>query len=342
MSTPLTLSVVIPTYNRATFLARAIDSARSQMRKDDELIVVDDGSTDETRDVLGRYGAELTVIPGERGGAGAARNRGVRVARGDLVAFLDSDDEWFPHKTTLQRRLFEARPDVLYSFGEMACSFRDGSTARRQLWTWHRDPRPWIDILPGSPFSSIAVLPSDAPNFNVHIGDLFPDMAHRLYVLTSSYMVRRLEAGQSLRFQEDVPIYEDWACFGRVARLGLGAFMDLELAWQHGQSTERLSDANDLDRCRVHAALLDEIWLTNRDYMDAHGAEYSRLLESVNRRLARNQIAEGQTSEARATLARMREPPNTYQLLATLPPSVLNGVLAARRYVKRHLSGGND
>lgn len=99
MTTPL-LSVVIPTWNRARLVCEAIDSALSQKAGQVEVIVVDDGSTDDTADVLARsFGSLIHVLRmSDRRGPGAARNAGVRLASGELIAFLDSDDLWLPGK----------------------------------------------------------------------------------------------------------------------------------------------------------------------------------------------------------------------------------------------------
>ena len=86
------VSVVIATYNRAQFLPETIDSVLHQRFQDFELIVVDDGSTDGTREVLGAYGARLRYIYQENCGPSAARNLGVRNARGAWIAIQDSDD----------------------------------------------------------------------------------------------------------------------------------------------------------------------------------------------------------------------------------------------------------
>lgn len=113
MSRPL-LSVVIPTWNRARLVCEAIDSARSQLPGQVEVIVVDDQSTDATCDVLAdRYGSaiELLRMP-RRSGPGAARNAGIRAATGELLAFLDSDDLWLPGKLDAELRMFERFPDA--------------------------------------------------------------------------------------------------------------------------------------------------------------------------------------------------------------------------------------
>lgn len=113
MKRPL-LSVIIPTWNRARLVCEAIESALAQRPGEVEVIVVDDGSTDNTAETLGRrFGSliRLLRLP-RRGGIGAARNVGVREASGELLAFLDSDDLWLPGKLEAELRVFESLPDT--------------------------------------------------------------------------------------------------------------------------------------------------------------------------------------------------------------------------------------
>ena len=108
------LSVVIPTWNRARLVCEAVESALAQRPGGVEVIVVDDGSTDGTPEVLARrFGAAVrVVVMPRRGGPGAARNAGVREARGDLLAFLDSDDLWLPGKLDAELGVLERFPDA--------------------------------------------------------------------------------------------------------------------------------------------------------------------------------------------------------------------------------------
>ncbi len=101
------VSVVIPTYNRAQQIARAIDSVIAQTGTDCEIIVVDDGSRDATGDVVRRYGDRVRYVRQDNAGPSAARNRGWRMARHDWIAFLDSDDLWKPGKLQRQMELVE-------------------------------------------------------------------------------------------------------------------------------------------------------------------------------------------------------------------------------------------
>lgn len=95
MSTPL-VSVIIPTHNRARYLGLAIDSVLKQTFDDYEVIVIDDGSTDGTRDVVREYGGSVRYLHQENSGVGAARNAGIEAAKGEWITFLDDDDEWLP------------------------------------------------------------------------------------------------------------------------------------------------------------------------------------------------------------------------------------------------------
>ena len=104
------ISVVIPTYNRAHIVTRAVESALAQSRAPDEIIVVDDGSTDDTAGALRRFADRIRYITQRNAGVSEARNRGVREASCEWIAFLDSDDEWMPDKLATQVAGLVAHP----------------------------------------------------------------------------------------------------------------------------------------------------------------------------------------------------------------------------------------
>jgi glycosyltransferase involved in cell wall biosynthesis len=102
-----TVSAVIPVYNGADYVAEAIESALRQTRPPIECLVIDDGSTDATADVVGLFGDRTAYVRQDRHGVSAARNRGAQLARGELVAFLDHDDVWLPTKLERQVQALE-------------------------------------------------------------------------------------------------------------------------------------------------------------------------------------------------------------------------------------------
>jgi GT2 family glycosyltransferase len=102
------VSVVIPTFNRSTVLSRAIESVIQQYYRDFELLIVNDGSTDDTPQLLSRYEKYLKVVHQKNSGVSAARNAGVRASSGELIAFLDSDDEWLHEKLEKQVQHFRS------------------------------------------------------------------------------------------------------------------------------------------------------------------------------------------------------------------------------------------
>jgi glycosyltransferase involved in cell wall biosynthesis len=109
------ISAVIPAYNSEATIARAIDSVLAQTRSADEIIVVDDGSTDRTAEVIGSYGDKVILIRQENAGASVARNTGIEAATGEWIAFLDADDEWLPEKLKLQSEHLTRHPDLKWT-----------------------------------------------------------------------------------------------------------------------------------------------------------------------------------------------------------------------------------
>ena len=104
----ITISTVIPTYNREATIGRCIQSVLDQTVKPTEIIVVDDGSQDHTKEIVNEYAMNSTIpiilLHQKNKGAQAARNYGIKTASGDYIAFLDSDDEWLPRKTESQMK----------------------------------------------------------------------------------------------------------------------------------------------------------------------------------------------------------------------------------------------
>jgi len=125
------VSVIIPTYNSAQFITETLESVFAQTYKDYEVIVVDDGSTDNTKEVLKPYMSKIRYIYKENGGPASARNVGIKNAQGEYIAFLDSDDLWLPEKLEKQVEYFKSDPDVALVFSD-CISFGDEELIRKR------------------------------------------------------------------------------------------------------------------------------------------------------------------------------------------------------------------
>ena len=150
------VSVIIPTYNNAHFIAQAIESVLAQSFDSYEVIVIDDGSTDDTHELVGRFGAPVRYEKQANAGVSAARNHGINMARGDLVVFLDADDTFYPDKLARQSAMFDAdaKLGVVNSGWDIVGESGDVLRERRP---WEETPRldllawlTWKPVFPGA------------------------------------------------------------------------------------------------------------------------------------------------------------------------------------------------
>jgi glycosyltransferase involved in cell wall biosynthesis len=333
----LSVSTVIPTYNRAHLVGRAVSSVLAASSPGDEVIVIDDGSTDDTEGALAPFGDKIRYIRTLNRGAGAARNRGIQEARNPLVAFLDSDDEWMPDILTLSKAVLKACPEVLFSFSNLATRDISGNYLHDTLASWHKDTRSWDEILgPSFLFSSIAGLPEGRADFRVHIGSLYLGLMSRAYVSTITLVVRREAAGEALWFPDDVPLCEDWIAEGRLAGAGVGAYLDCETAIQYHHSAPRLTNADELTRATTCINALERVWGADARFLSEHGDIYQKRLSEQRLLRSRWLLILGRMAEARAELSLLSDGgPSSYRALAALPGPLVRGVLSIYRFVKR-------
>lgn len=336
MASPSAVSVVIPTYNRAHLLGRSIGSALRATCEGDEIIVADDASTDNTAEVVTRYGGRVRYLPLPHGGAGATRNAGTRAATKPLIAYLDSDDEWDADKLTIQRAFMDARPDVLYSFTDFRMIDGDGPVQQRYLKKWRPDdPRSWREIM-GEPvrYSSILPVPAGREDFDVYVCDLYYRLMETFLISAVTLVVRREEAGEALHFGEDLAFYDDLECFGRLGRAGKGCFLDCETSTQYGHPGPRLTDANTDVLTRTHLCVLGRVWGQDEAFLRQHGPHFRKKVRDQRLLRARWLLVQGRTKEAQQELREAGESPASYRMLAALPGFVTKALLRVRRAVR--------
>lgn len=223
MSGP-TVSVIIPTYNRAQLLPRALDSVVAQSCCDWEIILVDDGSTDDTDAIIDGYterlGDRFISIKQENRGSSAARNRGIDAARGRFIAFLDSDDEFLPTKLQRQLDLFQRCPSLGFVYSDYAII--DLSGQRQESVFDGKFPR-------ARAVASCEV----SPGLYVCEGSLFDDLIGGYFIATIVGMVRREVLGSTVRFDPRIAYAEEWLFYLQVAKRCAAGFVDEPLALHH-------------------------------------------------------------------------------------------------------------
>jgi glycosyltransferase involved in cell wall biosynthesis len=119
------ISAVIPAYNAEQYISRTIDSVLCQTYPANEIIVVDDGSTDRTAEIVKAFGDKVRYIYQENAGVSAARNTGTQAANGELIAFLDADDEWLTEYLQKQMQLFDSNPSLAWASANYDCCLCD-------------------------------------------------------------------------------------------------------------------------------------------------------------------------------------------------------------------------
>jgi glycosyltransferase involved in cell wall biosynthesis len=333
------VSVIIPTYNRSRLVTRAVRSVLREIEPDDEVIVVDDGSTDDTVSAMAEFRPRVRYMVLPNGGPGAARNHGIAAATRPLVAFLDSDDEWLPGKLRLQRTLMDAMPELVFTFtkfdvhdDESGQDFDDGLAGM-----WLDAPRPWREVL-GDPrrYSEVAPIDGDGRDFDVHVGDLYAPLLERMYVAASTAMVRAAAAGDAFRFAEDLRICEDWYCFARMARCGPVGYLDRATVLNHGHAGLRLTgEQGQLGLITARIAITERLWGRDAAFLAAHADRYRRVLANQYTSRARWLISHGRTAEARSDLRHAGRSPQSLRLLSLLPGQLAHGLGAARRTLLR-------
>lgn len=192
MSTEPTVSVVIPTYNRAGLIAQAVRSVLDQTGIHFEVIVVDDGSTDDTRQVLEPFNGKIRYLATENRGVAHARNIGMKASFGRYIAFLDSDDLYLPGKLALQVAFMEAHPEVGVVSTEISAMMGNTVTRDYFLQSYHgiynRKGWSYDDVYPVSgEFYSDAL----KNTFHYYIGSIFKKILEGPLLSTNTVLLRR-------------------------------------------------------------------------------------------------------------------------------------------------------
>ena len=244
------ISVIIPSYNRAHTLKRALDSVLRQTRPADEIIVVDDGSTDNTEQLIQQQYPQVIYVKQTNQGVSAARNRAIETASGEWLALLDSDDEWLPNKLATQLALLEHQPGYRLIHSDEIW-IRNG--VRVNQMKKHAKSGGWI-------FENCLPLCAISPSAAMIQRDLFAEVG---------------------LFDEDLPACEDYDLWLRTTARYPVLYCHEPLILKYGGHEDQLSQQHwGMDRFRIQALTksLEDNYLTH----DNRAAAQAMLNKKIN------------------------------------------------------------
>ena len=285
----------------------------AQSFTDTEIIVVDDGSTDDTASQLQRFGTRIVYLPQRNRGVNPARNTGIAAARGEYIAMLDSDDLWEPYKLELEVKLLDRFPKAGCAFSDFSILRDNGAggveLAPRGIRTWHAEEHDWREIYDAAhPFESLGIeMGAPAPRpFDVFEGDVYERSLHEPMVLPSTALIRRSALDQG-GFPEEPETCGDWEFFAMFTRRRGALYIDLETTRNRShEDAVRLTRLDQRRRLRRRIAMIDRIWRADAAFAAKHGAAIDAIQKRLSIDLARLHLFASDRAAARATLARAR------------------------------------
>lgn len=214
------VSVIIPTYNREDFICETIQSVLDQTYKDFEIIVVDDGSKDNTKKKLGVFGSKIKLIEQKNSERAVSRNNGVKNSNGEYIAFLDSDDLWLKDKLEKQIEILDNDKNTILTYGQ---SLRIDEKSKK-----------------------IKIAKRQLEGFS---GEVFEKLLNRNFIVSATPMIRREYFEKTIGFETKYIPYEDWEFWLRFSLLGKFYFINKPLSYYriHKQQSVKLLAAERIE-----------------------------------------------------------------------------------------------
>ncbi|NPV03138.1 MAG: glycosyltransferase family 2 protein [Syntrophaceae bacterium] len=343
------VSVVVPTYNRAHYLGEAIDSILRQDIVDCELeiIVVDDGSKDNTAEIVRSYGTHVRYIRQENQGAGVARNRGIEEARGEWIAFLDSDDRWLSYKLSLQFKVLEHFPGINVIHSNFYTFDGDRIIIPRGLDYWVTSIRggktiDWSDAYSRKYRASEFGINLYGKDFDIYSGNIFASLLHASYGACWTMLIHRSCLKEHIRFAANFPTWEDYWFLCKLAECNDIVFVDVATAENRGHKGLRLTTRTDfIDPLLCHCEIIKHIFMMSKSpYKPDDQAILAKCVQ-IHTWLLREYLKKGDLTaakQARIAISEMGGVPSNaadwlYRLISYLPFNVVSHLVSAKRRI---------
>lgn len=271
------VTVVIPAFNCADYIGATIESVNAQSFQPAEVIVVDDGSTDVTAEVIKKF-PTVRYIRQSNGGPSRARNRGIQEAVGEYIAFLDSDDLWPPDKLRDQVAALESRPEAGLVFGDMRC-FADSGQAEPSMFERYGFGAQYF----GHP---------------QRVVDAVPKLLAMNFIPTGTVMARKQTLVEAGLFDERQRLVEDWDLWLRVALRCPIAYSTKVWKLKRLHSNNLSRDTEAMSKAALH--VLEKFQAGNRDELERRGIDVGRHLREGYKNLGYFYLRRSSLGPARA------------------------------------------
>lgn len=328
MNVQVGVSVIIPTYNRSRYVSKAIDSVLAQTYANYEIIVVDDGSTDNTKSVLDPYQDIIRYFHQENAGVSATRNLGIKESKSEWIAFLDSDDEWLPKKLEEQVNFINKHPEVvLHAVNlDISCYRSNGTTS----------------------FDHCRFKPCDE---TIYIKEPFPfHLKYRTTVMPPSVVCRRDMAMKVGGFVEGRSLFEDYEFMCKMATQGPWGITNkvLAKAFMRDENMANLSDcrSNSIIKYKtlieVYQSLLCSglLWVkeknTIRKLLCGYYRAYGKILAAANGDMKEPRKAFWNACQTQIGIKNV-----VFYLMSYLPAPVLNSLEKCNSKIQQRFSRTN-
>ena len=294
------VSVVIPTYNNAHYIRAALDSVLGQSMRDYEVIVVDDGSTDGTREVIEAYGPGVRYHWQENGGLAVARNTGLQLATGEMLTYLDADDIWEPENLAIKAAILDHNQDVGGVFSEFSIFDDEGPRhprGTRQMFPFfERTGLTLADVL----IENRSVSLPDGGTVALLAGHVFDRLFWGNFILPTSMLIRVRAARETGNFRPELRTQQDYEYWLRFTRRFPLAYVDRPLV-RYRRHARQLTDHSRIEN--ILRAVESIISQYEADFASrGRSGEYRRRLAGVHLELSKVCLGQGRRVEARACL----------------------------------------
>jgi len=293
------VSVVVPAYNCSRFIESAIESVLAQTYKSYELIVVDDGSTDNTAEIIRKYQNKLNYIYQENGGVSKARNAGIMSSKGAYIAFLDADDAWEKNKLEIQMEAMRKFTDVDFVY----CGFRhtkNGKMVHNRTYEDTFNIFKEYNCKIENIFEYHSVFELNGKTIRFHWGNIYKHLFLGNFILPSSVLFKKESLNKVGLLNEEFRVAEETEFFLKFSKFNKIGFIEIPLLFYEIPESDNLSGKKNTEKL-IKAALKIQIdsLMTNHDYYQENSLYFDKGISTTYCRLAYYYLSEYRLAESR-------------------------------------------